>query len=170
MTMNSQKVAWVSKAGGKRRGANRACAGFTFVELIIVMGIILVVGAMAVPALKDAIKSAKLARSVADVRTIGDTALGYAAEYGYGPNNLAEIWYDKQMDPWGHPYQYRVINDSTDPALLRTDRFGVPINQFFDLYSLGADGLTAVQITDAAGQDDVIWAADGVYMGIASNY
>ena len=168
--MNSQDITCIPAIGGKRRGARRACAGFTFVELIIVMGIIMVVGAMAVPALKDAIQSARIARAVSDVRTIGDAALGYSAEYGSAPSSLAEIWYDKQVDPWGHYYQYRAITDETDPGLLRKDRFGVPINRFFDLYSLGTDGQTSIQLTDPQGQDDVVWANDGVYMGLATNY
>ncbi len=156
--------------GSRRRGARHACAGFSFVELIIVMGIILVVSAIAVPALKDAIETTKTARAVVDVRTIGDAALGYCAEYGYAPSNLAEISYDRQLDPWGHSYRYLAITDSTDPSLMRKDRFGVPINQFFDVYSMGRDGQTALQLNDAQAQDDVVWADDGVYMGLASKY
>ena len=168
--MNSKTTTRVKKIGCKRPGMRRACAGFTFVELIIVMGIILVIGAMAVPALKDAIRSTKTARAVADVRTIGDAALGYTAQYGDAPSSLSEIWYDKQVDPWGHTYRYLAITDATDPGLQRKDRFGIPINKYFDLYSLGLDGQTAVQLTDPAGQDDVVWASDGVYMGVAANY
>jgi general secretion pathway protein G len=168
--MNSKATTSVKQTGGRRRGARHASAGFTFVELIIIMGIILTIAAIAVPALKDAIKTAKTARAVADVRTIGDTALGYSAEYGYPPNSLADIWYDKQLDPWGHPYQYLPITDSTDPATQRQDRFDVTINKYFDLYSMGLDGETSIKISDAQGLDDIIWANDGVYMGVAAYY
>ena len=169
--MNSKANTRVSKTiGSRRRGSRHACAGFSFVELIIIMGIILVVSAIAIPALNDAIKAAKNARAVADVRTIGDAALGYCAEYGYAPSNLSEIWYDHQVDGWGHTYRYLAITDSTDPSLMRKDRFGSPINQFFDLYSLGLDGQTSSQLNDPQGQDDIVWADDGVYMGLASKY
>ena len=154
----------------KRQGMRRACAGFSFVELLIVMGIILVIGAMAVPALKDAIKSTRTARTVADIRTIGDAALGYSAEYGYAPNSLADIWYDKQMDAWGRPYKYLPITDDTDPSLQRKDQFDVAINKYFDLYSVGLDGETSIKLSDAQSLDDIVWAGDGVYMGVAANY
>jgi general secretion pathway protein G len=53
---------------------------------------------------------------------------------------------------------------------MRTDRFGVPINTFFDVYSMGVNGETAAPLTASQSQDDVVWANDGVYMGLASDY
>jgi general secretion pathway protein G len=169
--MNSRTIN--SAATRTRRGghaARHACAGFSIVELLIAMGIFMIVSAMAVPALKEAIKSAKIGRGVADVRTIGQAALGYYAENGAAPNTLADIGYDQQLDPWGHGYQYLGFTPATGTAQMRTDRFNVPINTFFDLCSLGADGDTATSLTATQSQDDIIWANDGIYMGLASNY
>jgi general secretion pathway protein G len=135
------------------------------------MGIFMIVSAMAVPALKDAIKSAKIGRGVADVRTIGQAALGYYAENGAAPNTLADIGYDQQLDPWGNNYQYLPFTPTTNPSLMRTDAlFSVPVNTLFDLYSMGADKETATSLSASQSQDDIIWANDGVYMGLASNY
>lgn len=131
--------------------------------------IVSVIAAMAVPALQSAIGAAKRARAVSDVRTIGNDALGYDAQYGAAPLSLLEIGYDKNVDPWGHPYQYLVLTPA-NMSQARTDRFGVAINTYFDVYSLGPDNATATQLTSAVSQDDIIWASDGVFIGIASNY
>jgi general secretion pathway protein G len=155
---------------GGGHGARHACAGFTFIELLIVMAVLMIVSAMAIPSMQNAILSAKNARSVGDVRTIGQAALGFYAEYGAAPTTLIDIGYDQQVDPWDHTYQYLGFTSTTTTGQKRTDRFGVPINTFFDLYSLGADGQTALSLTAPPSQDDVVWAVDGVYMGLASNY
>jgi len=141
----------------------------TFIELLIVMAILMIVSAMAIPSMQSAILSARVSRSVGDVRTIGQAALGYYAENGTAPNTLADIGYDQQIDPWDHSYQYQGFT-ATSSAQMRTDRFGVPINTFFDLYSMGPDGQTASSLTATQSQDDVVWADDGHYMGLASNY
>ena len=81
------------------------------------MAIIMVVSAMAIPSMQNAILSARVSRATADVRTIGQAALGYYAENGAAPNTLADIGYDQQMDPWDHPYQYLGFT-ATTPNIL----------------------------------------------------
>lgn len=168
--MNSRATNSAEMRRRRGHGVRRACAGMTFIELLIVMAILMVVSAMAIPSMQSAILSAKVSRSVGDVRTIGQAALGYYAENGAAPNTLADIGYDQQVDAWDRPYQYLGFTSTTNTSLMRTDRFGVPINTFFDLYSMGPDGETATSLTATQSQDDVIWANDGYYMGLASNY
>jgi general secretion pathway protein G len=168
--MNSRATNSAATGSGRGTGARHACAGFTFIELLIVMAVIMIISAFAVPSMQSAILSARVSRAVGDVRTIGQAALGYYAENGAAPNTLADIGYDQQIDPWGAGYQYLGFTAATSTAQMRTDRFGVPINTFFDLYSMGVDGQTTPPLTATPSQDDVIWANDGVYMGLASNY
>ncbi|NOT29692.1 MAG: prepilin-type N-terminal cleavage/methylation domain-containing protein [Planctomycetes bacterium] len=52
----------------------------------------------------------------------------------------------------------------------RKDRFVVPINTWFDLYSMGPDGKSTPPLTASASLDDVIVANDGDYIGLASQY
>lgn len=160
--------------GGLLRSPSRARprseAGFTIVELIIIMFIMLTISAMAVPALKSAIGAAKIGRAVADVRTIGNDALGYDAQYGTAPNNLYELGYDQNLDPWGHSYQFRNSNNGNGGGQERTDRFSVAVNSYFDLYSMGPDGQSAPALTSAQSQDDILWAGDGSFIGQATNY
>ena len=167
--MNSTAINSTAKRGGGRR-ARHACAGFTFLELLIVMAVAMTIAAMAIPSMQNAILSARVSRSVGDVRTIGQAALGFYAQNGAAPNTLTDIGYDQQVDPWGNAYQYLGFTAATTTSQMRTDSFGVPINTFFDLYSMGADKATATSLASPESQDDIIWANDGTYLGLASNY
>jgi general secretion pathway protein G len=152
-----------------KRLANRLIAGFTVIELLITLSIFMTVCAIAIPALVDAIKATKIARAVADVRTVGTAAYGYYAQQGNCPNTVQDIGYDQQVDPWGHGYQYLGLNGNNG-SHARLDRFGVPINIFFDVYSMGPDGVTSQSLADPVSKDDIVWANDGAYLGLASNY
>lgn len=52
----------------------------------------------------------------------------------------------------------------------RKDRFLVPINSDFDIYSIGKNGATVVALTPPQSQDDVIRASDGGFYGLAKNF
>ena len=73
-------------------------------------------------------------------------------------------------DPWGNPYQYTNIATVTGLGKLRKDRFLVPINSDFDLFSMGPDGRFASALTAKISQDDIIRGSDGRYFGVASGY
>ncbi len=53
---------------------------------------------------------------------------------------------------------------------MRKDKFLVPINTDFDLYSMGEDGKSVPPLTAKASRDDIIRANDGGYIGPASGY
>jgi general secretion pathway protein G len=53
---------------------------------------------------------------------------------------------------------------------VRKDRFLVPINSTYDLYSMGADGRSVGPLTAAMSRDDIIRANDGAYVGLAEGY
>jgi general secretion pathway protein G len=50
---------------------------------------------------------------------------------------------------------------------MRKDRFLVPINSDFDLYSMGKDGESVPPLTAQKSRDDIIRANDGAYIGPA---
>jgi general secretion pathway protein G len=52
----------------------------------------------------------------------------------------------------------------------RKDRFMVPINSDYDLYSAGPDGETRAPLQVPVSRDDVIRAGDGSYYGIAEKF
>lgn len=52
----------------------------------------------------------------------------------------------------------------------RKDRFLVPINSDFDIYSMGRDGQTIAPLTAKKSHDDIIRASDGGFYGLAAYF
>lgn len=53
---------------------------------------------------------------------------------------------------------------------VRKDRNLVPINSHYDLYSMGKDGQSRPPLTAPVSKDDIIYANDGAYVGLAEDY
>jgi general secretion pathway protein G len=94
----------------------------------------------------------------------------FKVDYGRFPDALDEVGMDDMRDPWGNPYQYLNIETAEGPGSLRKDKFLVPLNTDFDLYSMGKDGESKPPLTAKASHDDVVRANDGGYVGIATGY
>jgi general secretion pathway protein G len=83
---------------------------------------------------------------------------------------LATIGMDTKIDPWGRPYVYLSFAGLNGKGQMRKDKNLNPINTLFDLYSVGADGQSRLPLTVPVSKDDVIWANDGNYIGLASQF
>ena len=144
--------------------------GFTLVELLIAMAIILTIAAIAVPNFIAAMDLARVARAVGDIKTIEEEITLYDVINNRLPDDLSQIGYGNYLDPWHNPYEY--LNHSTmkGNGKARKDRFLVPLNSDYDLYSDGKDGQSVSPITAKPSQDDVIRASDGSYTGLASEF
>ncbi len=152
------------RASGPRR------RGFTLVEMAIVVVILGVLAALAVPNFSRMRERAMVARAIGDLRAIGLDLTDYRLDHGNAlPASLAEVGRAGLLDPWGNPYRYLVVSGANRGAL-RKDRFLVPINSDFDLYSMGPDGQSTPPLTAAASRDDIIRANDGGYVGVAEGY
>jgi general secretion pathway protein G len=156
-----------------RQGENRrrrSSRGFTLVELLIVVAVFLTICAIAIPNLMAAMDQARIARAVSEIHTLEDGITLYQVINGTLPDDLSQVGYGNLNDPWGNPYQY--LNHSTmkGNGKARKDRFLVPLNSDYDLYSMGKDGQSASPITAKKSQDDVIRASDGSYDGLASQF
>lgn len=146
--------------------------GFSFLELLIVVGIIMIISALAVPHLLAVLDEAKVTRATGEIHAIEvNIAIFQATSSGTLPTDLSQIEATSLIDPWGHPYQY--FNHATgtgNGGILREDLFLVALNEDYDLYSLGKDGQTTAAIGSSVSQDDIIRAASGAYTGVASQY
>jgi general secretion pathway protein G len=165
--LRSKRVKGRSKT---RSYKSEQASGFTMVELVVAMAIILTIAAMAIPNLVSAIGLAKTARAVADVTNMEDDVAMYQSIYGVLPDNLTQLGLGSYLDPWQNPYEY--LNHSTmkGNGKARKDRFLVPLNSDYDLYSDGPDGQSVSPITAKPSQDDIIRAADGSYVGVAAEF
>jgi general secretion pathway protein G len=139
------------------------------IELLIVIAIIGTLAVLATPLVSEYIARAKVAKAVAEIRILQGDIIAFEAVSGRLPLDMAEIKWDTLRDPWGNPYQY--TNFALTPkGKWRKDKFLVPINSTFDLWSMGPDGETAIPLTAKKSQDDIIRANDGSYIGVASRY
>jgi general secretion pathway protein G len=137
--------------------------------LLIAMAVVMTLAAIATLNMLTAIEQAKVAKAVGDIHAIGTDIQAYDLSNNQYPNSLSDIG-DAYNDPWGNPYQYLNFANTNGKGKMRKDRFLVPINTFFDLYSMGPNGQSVPPLTAKSSQDDIIWANDGDYVGPASQY
>jgi general secretion pathway protein G len=134
------------------------------VELLAVVGIIGSVVVMGIPASQQAVQRARVARAIVELRAISKN-LDLQDSL---PDNLP---LPVPLDPWGNLYQYNKFPPLKKvPKGARRDRFLVPINSTYDLYTIGRDGKTSPALTAGPSQDDVVRANDGGFFGLASKY
>ncbi|UCD25762.1 MAG: prepilin-type N-terminal cleavage/methylation domain-containing protein [Gemmatimonadota bacterium] len=147
----------------RRRLRRRYGKGFTLVELMLTMTIIGTLATIAMPRLQTAVEKARIAHAIGDIRTLqveidGNNPL---------PANLAAIGRAGMVDPWGNPYMY--VYHGGNRGMAKKDRFQVPLNTEYDLYSAGKDGVTSVALTAPQSQDDIVRANDG-WVGLGSEF
>jgi general secretion pathway protein G len=164
-------------------------SGFTLLELMVVVAILGALSAISIPMYVGYVHKARMTKCIADIYTMEKLLKLYQHDMGVFPDSLAEIGMQNLLDPWGNPYEYLRIQgtqfDETvekqtgkpadtgggnEKGKPRKDRFLHPINNDFDLYSMGPDGKTVAPLTAKASQDDIIRASDGRFVGVAANY
>ena len=153
--------------GGKRR--KHARLGFTIVELMIAMVILAILATLANLLFSSFRQSALVARAVADIHTIQNDITAFQIDMNRLPIDLSEVNWDTRNDPWGNPYQYTNFQ-MTPEGHWRKDKFLVPINSTFDLWSMGPDGKSVAPLTAKDSKDDIIRANDGSFIGRAALY
>ena len=110
-----------------------------------------------------------IARCIGDIKAIQQDITEYQFDHGALPGTLADIGRPGMKDPWNHDYAYLPIVGKGKGGF-RKDRFLVPINSDYDLYSMGADGASSAALTAKISQDDIIRANDGGFVGLASDF
>ncbi|MCK6499308.1 MAG: prepilin-type N-terminal cleavage/methylation domain-containing protein, partial [Nitrospira sp.] len=81
-------------------------AGFTVIELLIVMAILGALAGLAMPAYLGYLDKARIARCIVEIRSIERVVNAYEKVNGAYPNNLGEAGAGEMVDPWGNPYEY----------------------------------------------------------------
>jgi len=113
--------------------------GMTLIEIMIVVTIIAIMGALVVPRLMDLPQKARVTRAKMDVNTIKLAINKYSVEHNgiipsteEGLKKLVDEKYlenkkDVLNDPWGRPWNYRSPGEKD-------------ASNEFEIWSLGADG------------------------------
>ena len=144
--------------------------GFSLIELLLVVAIIGTLAATSLPIYAKALQQARTARAIGDIKALDTDIRLFEMTARRLPDSLAEIGREKLRDPWGSEYQYLPFTSAKGKGGMRKDRFLVPINSDFDLYSMGPDGKSVPPLTAKMSRDDIIRANDGGYVGLASDY
>jgi general secretion pathway protein G len=148
-----------------------ARAGFTLVEVALVAALVGVLSSVAVTGFRGYQERARMAQVIVDLKRISTELDGYEVARGGLPLALADV--DPSLaamrDVWGLPYVYTRV-EGAPIGRLRKDKFLVPINSDYDLYSAGPDGKTNPPLTAKASRDDVIRASNGSFYGSAKQY
>jgi general secretion pathway protein G len=163
--------------------ARQRSGGFTLVELALALAIVTILASLGTQSYLAYLERARVATAKGDLRSMAEELSGRMADQDPLPDTLDGIDWGDHRDPWGRPYHYVPIaghltggsaggggGGGTTVGDLRKDRFLVPINTDFDLYSAGADGETTPPLTASQSQDDVIRANNGAFYGLASEY
>ena len=99
-----------------RRERRPSAGGFTLVELLIVVAVIGIIAAIAMPNLLNALDKSKQKKSVSDLRTIASAVEAYATDTACYPRNITtylglKAWIDPYFikhppdgDGWGNTW------------------------------------------------------------------
>jgi general secretion pathway protein G len=143
--------------------------GFTLIELMIVVAIIGTLSAIAVPNMIGFINKAKVVKTVTELKTIESALMEHYNANKKFPQSLDEIGLGNLKDMWGNPYVYNPVEGSKK-GKLRKNKYLVPVNTDFDLYSCGKDGKTVAPFTAKASRDDIVRANNGGFFGLVEDY
>ena len=128
--------------------------------------------AIAVPSYARIIQRTKVSQCVVDLSGIALNIKKYTVAHGATPMSLNDLGMTLPKDPWGQDYRFLNFNSGA-PGVngqIRKDHNLHPLNTEFDLYSVGADGRSQAPLTARTSKDDIIWARDGAFIGLASDY
>lgn len=142
------------------RRSRRAQAGYTLLELLVVMGILATLTAMATPQVMGYFGKAKTQSVQLQIENIGTALEMYYVENGAYPSPSAGLkalveptpeaprWNGPYMknaknllDPWGRPYQYSVTEQGE-----------------YNVYSLGPNGKGSAKASSSASRSNRSWA------------
>ncbi len=158
-----------SRFGSSPRGRTLGQDGLTIVELLTAVVIMSILTTMVLVTSASVSKSSRNKQAIVDILDLQTRIDDYAMFNDALPSTLADIGKGGMLDPWGRAYVYAPFN-TTPPGKRRKDRFLVPLNTTYDLYSIGADGLTTPSLNGGRARDDIVRANDGGYVGLGAAY
>jgi len=145
--------------------------GFTLIELMISAALLATLAAIGIPIYSSYLDRARNTVAISDIANLQIKIHGYEVDNGQLPGSLSDVEWNSP-DPWGHPYQYLNFAAAGPgwKGKARKDRFLVPLNSSYDLYSKGKDGQSKAPLTPKVSKDDILRANDGGFIGLASMF
>jgi len=141
-------------------------------ELMAGIAVLGLLAAIAVPSYTAILERRKIGQAKRDLSKISMAIERYRSLQFKVPQSLGDLNVSLPTDPWGRNYQYLDFS-SPVPGIqskIRKDHNLHPLNTEFDLYSFGKDGDSKAPLTASVSHDDVIWARDGDFIGLAEDF
>jgi general secretion pathway protein G len=141
---------------------NHRQAGFTLVELLVVILIISIVASIAIVALMNALDKARQRATMADMRTVSKAIEAYFVDHGHPPDDAGGA---PALAPLLIPYQTNVVpmrDRWTHVLAYQSD----PTSGEYSIESLGKDGIDGADISYASRMDfnlDIV-LANGIFV------
>jgi len=139
-------------------GKNEKRSGFTLMEMLVVLVLMGLIAAVAVPQVMKLMGSAKHKAAKIQLETLSQSLTNYQVDMGAYPTTqqgLAILWTNpKTMPDWNGPYvrrQQQLVDPWGHEFIYRSPGKSAP----YDLITLGADG-----VEGGTGDDADISAAD----------
>lgn len=144
--------------------------GYSLIELFVVIALLSMLIVVGIPLYTAYIDKARITRAEEDISKLQKEIQMYKLRKKVLPPKLSDIRDADLMDPYGRPYRYHNFTNPEGKEMRRKDRFLVPLNAEFDIYSMGRDGQSEPCIADPKSHDDIVRANDGQYIGPASEF
>lgn len=143
--------------------------GFSLIEILVVIVILGALSSIAIPGYSNYIDMVRKKKAIIEIKMIEKEILVFYDDNGRYPDVLADINRGNFLDPWRNPYRYyNVVANGRGGS--RKDRGLSPINNDYDLYSIGKDGASKLGLQHAESLDDIVRADEGRFVGLASEF
>jgi general secretion pathway protein G len=152
-----------------RMKTEHTCRGFTLLELMLIVALLGILAAIAVPTYKSTVERTRTDRAIADIASLSVKIDRFELNSGALPDTLVEAGIEDAVDPWGRAYAYLNLVDAGVGDSRKNGALN-PINTDYDLYSVGPDGESRKPLMAAASRDDIVRANDGAFIGKAQDY
>lgn len=150
----------------RRRVSLHNQAGVSLIEMIVAFIFVGILAIIMIPAYNRFYRSGQIGAAVSELHSLQTDIIAFNLSEGRFPNNLAETGTGILVDPFGNPYQYMRL-DNLPPGTGRLDAVFNDLNEDFDVYSLGPDGLSQQLIDDPDSLDDIVRGNSGGFFGLA---
>ena len=170
LKVTQQNITHPDSSRWVRNSESQFLGGYSLIELLVVIALLATLIGVGIPLYTAYIEKARMTRAEEEISTLQKEIQMYKLSKKVLPRRLSDIRDADLVDPYGRPYQYHNFTNTDEKEKRRKDRFLVPLNTEYDLYSMGRDGQSEPPITAPKSHDDIVRANDGIYIGPTSEF